>query len=113
MAHRRPDRSYSASARRPYKRRPSVRSLLWRIRNVAFLIALGVVGLGSIRSGLDGKTGGEAQSLMSGAASNVFYRYCSDARAAGAAPLHTGDAGYRSELDRDGDGVACEPYYGG
>ncbi|WP_181782223.1 excalibur calcium-binding domain-containing protein, partial [Pseudonocardia pini] len=27
---------------------------------------------------------------------------------AGAAPLHRGDAGYRSALDRDGDGVACE-----
>ncbi|MEU8794622.1 excalibur calcium-binding domain-containing protein [Streptomyces sp. NPDC048643] len=34
------------------------------------------------------------------------------ARAAGAAPLHRGDPGYRSELDRDGDGVACEPYPG-
>jgi hypothetical protein len=24
------------------------------------------------------------------------------------APLHRGDPGYRAELDRDGDGVACE-----
>ena len=29
-------------------------------------------------------------------------------RAAGAAPLHRGDPGYRSGLDRDGDGIACE-----
>jgi micrococcal nuclease len=30
------------------------------------------------------------------------------ARAAGAAPLHAGDPGYRSALDRDHDGVAPE-----
>ena len=29
-------------------------------------------------------------------------------RAAGAAPLHTGDPGYSRKLDRDGDGDACE-----
>src|SRR5947209_8779929 len=38
----------------------------------------------------------------------VYYANCSEARAAGAAPLHVGDPGYRSGLDRDGDGVACE-----
>lgn len=42
----------------------------------------------------------------------VYYKDCDAARAAGAAPLHRGDPGYRSELDRDGDGVACEPYNG-
>lgn len=44
--------------------------------------------------------------------SNAYYRYCDEARAASAAPLHRGQPGYRFELDRDGDGVACEPYYG-
>lgn len=43
---------------------------------------------------------------------NVFYRYCDDARAAGVAPLYRGDPGYRPALDRDDDGIACEPYYG-
>jgi micrococcal nuclease len=38
----------------------------------------------------------------------AYYENCSAARAAGAAPLYTGDAGYSSKLDRDGDGVACE-----
>lgn len=38
------------------------------------------------------------------------YRYCSDARAAGVAPLYRDDPGYAAHLDRDGDGVACEPY---
>ncbi|MFC0315826.1 DUF1524 domain-containing protein [Gordonia phosphorivorans] len=39
---------------------------------------------------------------------NAYYPNCSAARAAGAAPLHVGDPGYSSKLDRDGDGVACE-----
>ncbi len=41
-------------------------------------------------------------------APSAYYRSCAAARAAGAAPLHRGDPGYRSGLDRDGDGVACE-----
>lgn len=36
------------------------------------------------------------------------YRNCSEARAAGAAPLYRGAPGYSARLDRDGDGVACE-----
>ena len=44
--------------------------------------------------------------------SGAYYRYCSDARAAGAAPLYRNQPGYREGLDRDGDGVACEPYLG-
>lgn len=39
-----------------------------------------------------------------------YYANCDDARSAGAAPLHVGAPGYRAKLDRDGDGVACEPY---
>lgn len=39
---------------------------------------------------------------------DAYYANCSAARAAGVAPLHTGDPGYRSGLDRDHDGVACE-----
>jgi hypothetical protein len=36
------------------------------------------------------------------------YGSCAQARAAGAAPLYAGQPGYSSDLDRDGDGVACE-----
>lgn len=39
---------------------------------------------------------------------SVYYENCDAVRAAGAAPIHEGDAGYGSHLDRDGDGVACE-----
>ena len=37
-----------------------------------------------------------------------YYPNCAAVRAAGAAPLHRGDPGYSSKLDRDGDGIACE-----
>lgn len=42
----------------------------------------------------------------------LHFRYCSEARAAGVAPMDRGDPGYAPHLDRDGDGVACEPYLG-
>ncbi|MFC5849571.1 excalibur calcium-binding domain-containing protein [Deinococcus petrolearius] len=40
--------------------------------------------------------------------SGVSYRNCTEAKAAGAAPLRRGQPGYSTSLDRDGDGVACE-----
>ncbi|MNQ72107.1 Excalibur calcium-binding domain protein [compost metagenome] len=36
------------------------------------------------------------------------FANCSEARAAGAAPVRRGDPGYGPHLDRDGDGVGCE-----
>lgn len=36
------------------------------------------------------------------------FANCSQARAAGAAPVREGDPGYGRHLDRDGDGVGCE-----
>ena len=38
----------------------------------------------------------------------TYYSNCDDVRAAGTAPLHRGQPGYDSRLDRDGDGIACE-----
>jgi len=43
------------------------------------------------------------------AGGQVSYANCDAVRAAGKAPLHRGDPGYSSKLDRDGDGIACEP----
>ena len=39
---------------------------------------------------------------------DVYYKNCDAARAAGAAPVHRGDPGYRAGLDRDNDGIGCE-----
>ncbi|WP_345786439.1 excalibur calcium-binding domain-containing protein [Pseudoxanthomonas putridarboris] len=40
------------------------------------------------------------------------FRNCDEARAYGAAPVRRGDPGYGPHLDRDNDGVGCEPYRG-
>ncbi len=42
----------------------------------------------------------------------VHYSGCNEVRAAGRAPLHIGEPGYRPEMDGDGDGIACEPHIG-
>ncbi|WP_245837095.1 excalibur calcium-binding domain-containing protein [Mycobacterium bohemicum] len=41
-------------------------------------------------------------------APSAYYPNCRAACAAGVAPLHRGDPGYRPGLDRDNDGIACE-----
>jgi len=40
-------------------------------------------------------------------AAPVYYKNCAAVQAAGAAPIRRGDPGYRSALDRDGDGEGC------
>ena len=39
---------------------------------------------------------------------STYYANCTAAKQAGAAPIHRDEAGYRSALDRDNDGIACE-----
>lgn len=46
------------------------------------------------------------------AASGRAFANCAEARAAGAAPVRRGDPGYGPHLDRDNDGVGCEPRRG-
>lgn len=41
-------------------------------------------------------------------APSAYYANCAAAKAAGVAPLHRGEPGYRAGLDRDNDGIACE-----
>lgn len=48
----------------------------------------------------------QAQSLLD--SNNVYFANCAAARAAGAAPVREGDAGYSLRLDRDRDGIGCE-----
>jgi endonuclease YncB( thermonuclease family) len=40
---------------------------------------------------------------------DVYFRTCADAWRAGAAPILRGQPGYRDALDRNHDGIACEP----
>ena len=48
----------------------------------------------------------QAQRFGSGGA--TYCANCSEARAAGAAPVRRGDPGYSPRLERDGDGSGCE-----
>ncbi|MDN3483168.1 excalibur calcium-binding domain-containing protein, partial [Arthrobacter sp. APC 3897] len=41
-------------------------------------------------------------------ADDFTYPNCTAVKEAGAAPIHPGDYGWHSGLDRDGDGVGCE-----
>ncbi|WP_324806603.1 excalibur calcium-binding domain-containing protein [Sphingomonas sp. LY29] len=42
----------------------------------------------------------------------AYYQNCAAARAAGVAPLYIGEPGYRTKMDNDLDGVACERHRG-
>ena len=39
----------------------------------------------------------------------IYFKSCADAWRAGRAPIRAGSPGYRTELDGDLDGIACEP----
>eukprot|EP01114_Cavostelium_apophysatum_P007476 TRINITY_DN19581_c0_g1_i1.p4 TRINITY_DN19581_c0_g1~~TRINITY_DN19581_c0_g1_i1.p4 ORF type:complete len:121 (+),score=5.90 TRINITY_DN19581_c0_g1_i1:3-365(+) len=58
-------------------------------------------GFAQLQPGLQGRT------RRTGAFAN-----CAEARAAGAAPVRIGEPGYGVHLDRDRDGIGCEPYHG-
>jgi hypothetical protein len=53
-----------------------------------------------------------APSRLDGPTPARAFRNCDEARAHGAAPVRRGDPGYGPHLDRDNDGVGCEPYRG-
>ena len=69
---------------------------------------------GGSDSGEDSKSGANSESESQKKSESTpepqkeFYANCKAAKAAGAAPLYRGDPGYSEDLDRDGDGIACE-----
>lgn len=63
-------------------------------------------GIAGILAGCPGQLAPTAVEPAAPAA--VYYANCAEVVAAGAAPLYAGSAGYRSGLDGDSDGVACE-----
>ena len=108
-------RYYPRSGKRGYsKRRRGFLGYLSRMR-IADILIFALISIAGI-SWAGKKLGMTDESaplgLTSAGSSDVYYRYCKDARAAGAAPLYRGDHGYRPALDADNDGVACEPYRG-
>ena len=105
--------------RRPYRpkqqwQRPRRRSRSWSTKDWMLVILIGGAALSQVVPGLK-SAGTVATTSPQGLAdiqSSAFYPNCDSARAAGVAPLHVGDPGYRDKLDADGDGIACEPYHG-
>ena len=72
------------------------------------LLNLGIVG-GLVA--LENRTSPEEQARLDAVMASVHYPGCNEVRAAGKAPLRYGEPGYRTDMDGDGDGVACEPHY--
>lgn len=56
------------------------------------------------------RTATENSSERAAREQSVYYSGCNEARAAGVAPIYAGEPGYRSEMDGNSDGIACEPY---
>ena len=52
---------------------------------------------------------GRPEQREPGSGSSRLYSNCAEAGAAGDIPILRGERGYGRHLDRDGDGVACEP----
>ena len=79
-----------------------------------------VIGTGTVASTPEGRAGLSAKlrpvAVQMGwmreraPADGDFWRGCNDARAAGTAPIYRGEPGYRTQMDGDNDGIACEPY---
>jgi hypothetical protein len=105
--YQRPDYYWQSKPQRRRRRGPRL-----YFRDWLMLGFLGLAGLSAVVSEFRTSSSGEEDQAVGLLDRSAFYRNCDAARAAGAAPLNVGDPGYRGELDRDGDGVACEPYYG-
>lgn len=62
--------------------------------------------------GVPARTSSSATEGAAAVPTGRAFRNCAEARAAGAAPVRAGEPGYGTHLDRDGDGIGCEPYRG-
>ncbi len=95
----------------PHKRTTRCRNLL---RWIAYSGAAAVIGFAASWFAMRPPDMSSVWSSMSAVSRllPVYYRNCDGARAAGTAPIHRGQPGYRSGLDADNDGVACEPWRG-
>lgn len=51
---------------------------------------------------------GATKKKSSGNSTTVKFKSCKAAKAAGYSDMKKGEPGYSSNLDRDGDGIACE-----
>ncbi|OBI01016.1 hypothetical protein A5679_19200 [Mycobacterium scrofulaceum] len=73
---------------------------------IAGAIVVGVAGAPATQAAPATTTTSPGPAPTTGA--SVYYPNCKAACADGVAPIYRGQPGYRSGLDRDGDGIACE-----
>lgn len=105
--YQRPDYYWRAKPQGRRRRGPRLSFRDWLL-----LGFFGLAGLSALVSEFRQDSGSEAGQPAGFLDRSVYYRNCDAARSAGVASINAGEPGYRDELDRDGDGVACEPYYG-
>lgn len=124
MRHRSSSDQISPKAPRgPSSRQSGHRPVPVEVKLLGAAAALGaVVGIGSIAASEGGPQ--RVASAVRSIAVNTgmerarapqtgdYWPGCDAARAAGTAPIYRGEPGYRTGMDGDSDGIACEPYRG-
>jgi len=123
MRHKKPrGRRYAGRGQRNNQRRPKRRNLT-ALHYIGGAALFGVViGTGSIALSPNGPSTIMATVKPFAVQADLMRKRspqegdswsgCDAAREAGTAPIYIGEPGYRSGMDGDGDGIACEPYRG-
>ena len=81
---------------------------VWPLGSTAFTSPTGAAPSGSASGGASGTPAVPPSPSAPATGTDLYYANCTAARAAGAAPIRVGQPGYRTALDGDKDGVACE-----
>ncbi len=81
---------------------------VWPLGSTAFTSPTGAAPSGSATGGESAPPAVPPAPGAPSTGADAYYANCTAARAAGAAPIHVGQPGYRTALDGDKDGVACE-----
>ena len=109
MSKTRPYRATGRRTRLDRSRTLEAQKSLSILRNVGFAGIFAAIGLTSF-------VGPDVGSLLTSFSAPAFSgpppRNCAEARARGIAPMTRWHPAYSAHLDGDGDGIACEPYYG-
>lgn len=80
--------------------------LVLTVAATAFLLAFYPGSLRAIAGAVAAPVAKAAESRMT----DQHFSGCNEARAAGREDIPSWDPSYRTEMDGDGDGLACEPY---
>ncbi|UUL83791.1 excalibur calcium-binding domain-containing protein [Sphingomonas qomolangmaensis] len=121
MSFKKPFRAVPVKLGSHYRRKQRTSDRRSTIKVFSAAIAAGaILGVGSIVLDEDGRarmvSAAKPVAVWAGVArarkpqAGDFWSGCDDARAAGTAPIYSGEPGYREGMDGDGDGIACEPY---